>query len=124
MTLFTSILKDNGKEIIPKPSVVPKRFNKPWFTYTCIDVIKERNRAFERFEREPIEGNLNAYRIARVKACRNIRHSKKIYWRNRKHRLLLGGIGSVKKKKNPVTLFIICLSMIEMSPLIVTLLMH
>ena len=37
---------------------------------------------FERFKREPTEGNLNAYRIARAKAHRDIRHSKKTSWRN------------------------------------------
>ena len=41
-----------------------------------------RNRALERFTREPTEGNLNAYRIARAKARRDIRHSKKTSWRN------------------------------------------
>ena len=46
------------------------------------DAIKERNRALERFKREPTEGNLNAYRIARAKARRYIRHSKKTFWRN------------------------------------------
>ena len=35
-----------------------------------------------RFKREPTEGNLNAYRIARAKARRDIRHSKKTSWRN------------------------------------------
>ena len=67
MSLFTSILKDIAEEIIPKTSSVPKCFNKPWFS----DICKER------FKREPTEGNLNAYRIARAKARRDIRHSKK-----------------------------------------------
>ena len=38
--------------------------------------------ALQRFKCEPTEGNLNAYRIARAKARRGIRHSKKTYWRN------------------------------------------
>ena len=82
MSLLTSILKDIAEETIPKTSAVPKRFNKPWFSGICKDAIKERNRALERFKREPTEGNLNAYRIARAKARRDIRHSKKISWRN------------------------------------------
>ena len=82
MSLFTSILKDIAEETIPKTSAVPKRFNKPWFSNICKDAIKERNRALERFKREPTEGNLNAYRIARAKACRDIRLSKNISWRN------------------------------------------
>ena len=79
MSLFTSILKDIAEQTI---SAVPKRFNKPWFSDTCKDSIKKCNRAIERFKREPTEGNLNAYRIARAKARRNIQHSKKISWRN------------------------------------------
>ena len=39
--------------------------------------MKERNRALERFKREPTEGNLNDYPIARAKARRYIEHSKK-----------------------------------------------
>ena len=77
MYLFTSILKD-----IAKTSAVPKRFNKPWFSDICKDAIKEHNMALERFKREPTEGNLNAYLIARAKARRDIRHSKKHSCRN------------------------------------------
>ena len=82
MSFFTSILKDIAEETIPKTSAVPKRFNKPWFSDICKDAIKERNRALERFKPEPTEGNLNAYRIARAKARRDIRHSIKTSWRN------------------------------------------
>ena len=82
MSLFTSILKDIAEETIPKTSAVPKRFNKPWFSEICKDAIKERNRALERFKREPTEGNLNAYRAARAKARRDVRLSKKTSWRN------------------------------------------
>ena len=80
MSLFISILKDIAEETIPKTSAVPKRFNKPWFSDICKDAIKERNRALERFKREPTEGNLNAYRIARAKARRDVsvrRHLRK-----------------------------------------------
>ena len=82
MSLYTSILKDIAEKTIPKTSAVPKRFNKPWFSDICKDAIKERNRALERFKREPTEGNLNAYRIARAKARRDVRFSKKTSWRN------------------------------------------
>ena len=82
MSLFTSILKDIAEETIPKTSAVPKRFNKQWFSDICKDVIKERSMALERFKREPTEFNLNAYRIARAKARRDIRHIKKTSWRN------------------------------------------
>ena len=78
MTLFTSILKDIAEETIPKTSAVPKRFNKPWFSDICKNAIKERNRALDRFKREPTEGNLNA----RAKTRRDIRESKKTSWRN------------------------------------------
>ena len=70
MSLFTSILKDIAEQTIPKTSAVPKRFNKTWFSDTCKDTSKERNRALERFKREPTEDNLNAYPIARAnKIC-------------------------------------------------------
>ena len=82
MTLFTSILKEIAEETIPKTSAVSKRFNKPWFSDISKDAIKERKRALERFKCEPTEGNLNAYRIARAKVRRDIRHSKKTSWRN------------------------------------------
>ena len=127
MSLFTSILKDIAEETIPKTSAVPKRFNKPWFSDICKDAIKERNRALGRIKREPTEGNLNAYRIARAKARRDVRLSKKTSWRNYVSKL--NSQASVKsvwnrirkiKERNPVILFIICLSMIEMSHLIVT----
>ena len=75
-------LEGHCRKTIPKTSAVPKRSNKPWFSDICKDAIKERNRALERFKREPTESNLNAYRIARAKARRHIRHSKKTSWRN------------------------------------------
>ena len=82
MSLFTSVMKDIEEKTISKTSAVPKRFNKPWFTNICKDAIKERNRALERFKREPTGGNLDAYRIAGAKARRNIRHSNETFWRN------------------------------------------
>ena len=131
MSFFTSILMDIAEETIPKTAAVPKRFNKPWFSDICKDAIKERNRALERFKREPTEGNLNAYHIARAKARRDIRHSKKTSLRNYVSKM--NSQTSVKsvwnrirksKEKIQVTLFTIYLSMTEMSRLIVTLLMH
>ena len=131
MSLFTAILKDIAEQTIPKTSAVTKPFNKPWFSIKCKDAIKERNRALDRFKREPTEGNLNAYRIARAKARRNILYSKKTFWRNyvskmnsqtlvkyvwnRTHKI------KGKESSNPIHL---CLSMIEMSHLIMKLLMH
>ena len=82
MSLFTSILKDIAEKNIPKTSAVPKRFNKSWFSDICKDAIKEHNRALEMFKCEPTEGKLNAYRIARAKARRDIQLSKKTSWRN------------------------------------------
>ena len=75
-------MKDIAEETISKTSAVPKRFDKSWFSDICKDAIKERNRALERFKRERTEGNLNAYCIARAKARRDVRLSKKTYWRN------------------------------------------
>ena len=66
ISLSTSILKD-----IP----ILKRFNEPLFSDTFINATKERKRALERFQCEPTEGNLDAYRIARAKTRRDIRDS-------------------------------------------------
>ena len=100
MSLFTSILKDIAEETIPKTSAVPKRFSKPWFSDICKDAIKERNRALQRFKREPTEGNLNAYRIARAKARRDIRYSKKTSWR--KYVSKMNSQTSVKSVRNRI----------------------
>ena len=82
MSLFTSILKDIAEETIPKTSAVTKHFSEPWISDICKDAIKERNKALERFKREPTEGKLNDYRVARAKACRDVRLSKKTSWSN------------------------------------------
>ena len=44
--------------------------------------MKERKRALKRFKCEPTMDNLDDYRIARAKARRDIRHSKKTSWIN------------------------------------------
>ena len=126
MSLFTSILKGIAEETIHKTSAVPTCLNKLWFSYILKVATKEHNRGLERFKREPTEGNLNVYLNARAKARRDIRHSKKTYLRwILKHRLNLYGIGSAKsRERNPLILFVIWLSMLEMSRLTVTLLMH
>ena len=87
MSLFTSKLKDIAEETIPKTSTVPKRFNKPWFSDSCKDAIKERNRALERFKREPTEGNLNSYRIARAKNMERM-INRRLVWYLESHKLL------------------------------------
>ena len=70
---------DIVEETILNISAVPKHFNKLWFTGICKDTI---NKALERFKHEPTDGSLNAYCMARARACRDIRHSKKSSWRN------------------------------------------
>ena len=67
-------MKDIADKTIPKTSVVPKRFNKPWLSDICKDAIKQCN--------GPSRGsNENhqrvTYRIARAKARRDTRHSEK-----------------------------------------------
>ena len=71
MSLFTSILNDIAEKTIPK-------YQQASINH-CKDAIKESNGALERFKRDPTvtEGNLNAYRLARAKARRDILHSKK-----------------------------------------------
>ena len=110
-----------------KTSMVPKCFNKPWFTNRCKDAIKECNRALERLKCEPTRGNLNTYSIARAKARRDIQHSKKTSWR--KYVSKMNSQTQVKSVWNRIlkgkeSSIIICVSMIEMSSLNLTLLMH
>ena len=124
MSLFTSILKDIAEVTIPKTSAVPKRFNKPWFSDICKEAIKERNRALERFKHEPTESNLNAYRIARAKARRDIRYGKKTSWRNYVSKMnsqtsVKSVWNRIRKIKGKDTS-----SLTEMSRLIMTLRMH
>ena len=69
LSLFTSILKDIVEETILKTSAVPKHsINHGFLTFA--------NRALERFKHEPTEVNLNAYRIARANARRDVRLSQ------------------------------------------------
>ena len=44
-------------------------------------VFQNMQRCNQRAKHEPTEGNLNAYRNARAKACRDIQHSKKTSWK-------------------------------------------
>ena len=44
------ILKDIAEETMT--SVIPKRFNKPWFSDICKNATKERNKVIERFKSE------------------------------------------------------------------------
>ena len=75
MSLFTFILDVVG-ETIPKTLTIPN------ISDICKDANKKRARALDRFKREPTEGKLNACRIARDKARKDIRDSKKASWRN------------------------------------------
>ena len=128
----TSILKDIAEKSISKTSAVPKRFDKPCFTDTCKDVTKERSRALQRFKCEPTMDNLDDYRIARAKARRDIRHSKKTSWRNYISKInsktsvksVWNRICIIKGKEPSNTIHHLSMSMIEMSRLNVTLLMH
>ena len=74
-SLFTFILDVVG-ETIPKTLTIPN------ISDICKDANKKRARALDRFKREPTEGTLNACRIVRDKARKDIRDSKKASWRN------------------------------------------
>lgn len=82
MSLFASNLKTIADVTIPKTSAVPKRARKPWFNTNLKRLLNERNRALARFKREPTQENLSAYKIAKAKARRETRRSKRSSWRN------------------------------------------
>jgi ribonuclease HI len=79
--LFTDLLYDIASKCIPKTSSTPKRAHKPWFDEKCKEAVKERKSALNTFKTKPTSENLNKFRIARARARRTMKQSKKTSWK-------------------------------------------
>ena len=66
---------------IPRTSINPKHPNKPWFNDDCKKAIAERKSVLRQFNLRPTHENLSKFKIARAKARRTIKQSKRASWR-------------------------------------------
>jgi ribonuclease HI len=82
MEKFTAHLIKIASQTIPKSSTIPKNLRKPWFTTGCRTAVGERRKALHKFKTEPTQANLAAYRLARAKARRIIKDSKRKSWKD------------------------------------------
>ena len=93
--LFTSLLYSAAEMSIPRTSTNPKHPNKPWFNDDCKKAIAERKSVLRQFNLRPTQENLSNFKIARAKARRSIKQSKRASWRQYVSRL--NSRSSVKK---------------------------
>ena len=93
--LFTSLVYSAAKKSIPRTSTNPKHPNKPWFNNECKQAIEERRSILRQFNLRPTRENLSKFKIARAKARRTIKQSKRASWRQYVSRL--NSRSSVKK---------------------------
>ena len=77
IVVFTDMLCNIAKETIPRSVTKPKKRCNPWFNKDCKDALKERQRALHKFEKNINAENLSNFRIARAKARRICRASKR-----------------------------------------------
>ena len=85
--LFTSLLYSAAEKSIPRTSTDPKHPNKPWFNDDCKKAIEERKSVLRQFNLRPTQENLSQFKIARAKARRTIKQSKRAAWRQYVSRL-------------------------------------
>ena len=81
LDMFSSCLTQIASETIPKSSTSSKHLNKPWFNEDCTKAVKERNNALHKFTVEPTQVNLAKYKLARAKARRVVKESKRSSWK-------------------------------------------
>ena len=93
--LFTALLYSAAEKSIPRTSTNPKHPNKPWFNDECKQAIEERKSVLRQFNLRPTQENLSKFKIARAKARRTIKQSKRASWRQYVSRL--NSRSSVKK---------------------------
>ena len=67
---------------IPKTSTVHTKRAVPWWTPDCRQALRERNRRYRIFSKQPTNSNFISYKEVRAKARRQIRSSKRNSWRN------------------------------------------
>ena len=75
--LFTSLLYSAAEKSIPRTSTNPKHPNKSWFNDDCKKAIAERKSILRQFNLRPTQENLSKFKIARAKARRTIKQSKR-----------------------------------------------
>ena len=93
--LFTSLLYSAAENSIPRTSTNAKHPNKPWFNDDCKKAIAERKSVLRQFNLRPTQENISKFKIARAKARRTIKRSKRTSWRQYASRL--NSRSSVKK---------------------------
>ena len=76
--LFTSLLYSAAEKSVPRTSTNPKHPNKPWYNDDCKKAIEERKSILRQFNLRPTQEN---FKIARAKARRTIKQSKRASWR-------------------------------------------
>ena len=93
--LFTSLVYSAAEKSIPRTLTSPRHPSKPWFNDDCKKAIEERKRILRNFNLRPTQENLTKFKIARAKARRTIKQSKRTSWRQYVSRL--NSRSSVKK---------------------------
>ena len=80
ITVFTDVLCNNAKLAIPMSTPKQRKRCKPWFNNDCDNAIKARRKALKKFGRYITAENLSIFKIARAKARRICRVSKRESW--------------------------------------------
>ena len=85
--LSTKILFNISKLTIPISTGIGRKVCKSWFNDNCKQSIRDRKKALRIFKQHPTQDNLSSFRVARAKARRNVRQSKKESWQKYVSRL-------------------------------------
>ena len=85
--LINSLLYSAAEKSVPRTSTSPKHPNKPWFNDECKQAIEERKSILRQFNLRPTQENPSKFKIARAKARRTIKQSKRASWRQYVSRL-------------------------------------
>lgn len=78
---FTDAVVASASENIPKTSSVLKKFRPPWWNSEIKEAIQARRKALRRYNQNMNEESEKSYKIAKAKARRLIRQSRKDSWR-------------------------------------------
>ena len=81
VVVFTNVLCDIARQSIPRSEPKQRKRCKPWFNVECRKALAIRKKALKRFTQVMSEDNHSQFKIARAKARRQFRGSKKESWR-------------------------------------------
>lgn len=81
LEVFSRDIIEIANKIIPKSKANPFHSPKPWFDSEVQNAIKERKKALRKFNSQPIQANLDNFKILRAKARRLVRQKKRDSWR-------------------------------------------